>query len=221
MFDSGKSERICLEYLPPARTNIYHVPTFPFLLADNDWSENVKKKKNNKKNTLWSFCRGDSEGQDIFRPLWAENKLLNRKQVRVWSKTEHGRVLNFKVQNESVVKVNRGKIFGRSHPELEEQPRANTYQHILIHTNTVFGEGNGNPLQYSCLENYVDGGAWQATVHGVTKTWTRLSKYHSALYYCHYGNSVEDSGQSHSPIRQCGKRQLFGHSNPGAAWTPG
>ena len=31
------------------------------------------------------------------------------------------------------------------------------------------GEGNGNPLQYSCLENPVDGGAWWATVHGVSK----------------------------------------------------
>ena len=31
------------------------------------------------------------------------------------------------------------------------------------------GEGNGNPLQYSCLENPMDRGAWQATVHGVTK----------------------------------------------------
>ena len=34
------------------------------------------------------------------------------------------------------------------------------------------GEGNGNPLQYSCLENPMDGGGWQATVHGVTKSWT-------------------------------------------------
>ena len=31
------------------------------------------------------------------------------------------------------------------------------------------GEGNGNPLQYSCLENPMDRGAWQATVHGATK----------------------------------------------------
>ena len=37
------------------------------------------------------------------------------------------------------------------------------------------GEGNGNPLQYSCLENPMDKGAWQATVHGVTKSQTRLS----------------------------------------------
>ena len=34
------------------------------------------------------------------------------------------------------------------------------------------GEGNGNPLQYSGLENPMDRGAWQATVHGVTKSWT-------------------------------------------------
>ena len=37
------------------------------------------------------------------------------------------------------------------------------------------GEGNGNPLQYSCLENPMDRGAWQATVHRVTQSWTRLS----------------------------------------------
>ena len=37
------------------------------------------------------------------------------------------------------------------------------------------GKGNGNPLQYSCLENSMDGGAWWATVHGVAKSRTRLS----------------------------------------------
>ena len=37
------------------------------------------------------------------------------------------------------------------------------------------GEGNGNPLQYPCLENSMDRGAWQATVYGVAKSWTRLS----------------------------------------------
>ena len=37
------------------------------------------------------------------------------------------------------------------------------------------GEGNGYPLQYHCLENSVDRGAWQAAVHGVTKSQTRLS----------------------------------------------
>ena len=37
------------------------------------------------------------------------------------------------------------------------------------------GKGNGNPLQYSCLENPMDREAWQATVHGVAKSWTQLS----------------------------------------------
>ena len=39
------------------------------------------------------------------------------------------------------------------------------------------GEGNGNPLQYSGLENPMDGEAWQATVHGVTKSQTQLSDF--------------------------------------------
>ena len=39
------------------------------------------------------------------------------------------------------------------------------------------GEGNGNPLQYSCLENPMDRGAWWATIHGVAKSQTRLSDF--------------------------------------------
>ena len=39
------------------------------------------------------------------------------------------------------------------------------------------GEGNGNPLQYSCLENPMDRGAWRATVHGVAKSQTQLSNF--------------------------------------------
>ena len=40
------------------------------------------------------------------------------------------------------------------------------------------GEGNGYPLQYSGLENSMDRGAWQATVHGVSKSLTQLSNFH-------------------------------------------
>ena len=39
------------------------------------------------------------------------------------------------------------------------------------------GEGNSNLLQYSCLENSMHSGAWQATIHGVIKSWTQLSNY--------------------------------------------
>ena len=43
------------------------------------------------------------------------------------------------------------------------------------------GEGSGTPLQYSCLENPMDGGAWWATVHGVAKSRTRLSDFTSLI----------------------------------------
>ena len=46
------------------------------------------------------------------------------------------------------------------------------------------GEGNGNPLQYSCLENPMDRGAWQATVHQVAKSQTRLKKLSMCIITC-------------------------------------
>ena len=45
------------------------------------------------------------------------------------------------------------------------------------------GEWNGHPLQYSCLENSMDRGAWQATVHGVTKSQTQLSKLSLSFFH--------------------------------------
>ena len=42
---------------------------------------------------------------------------------------------------------------------------------------SCIGEGNGNPLQYSCLENTRDGGAWWAAVYGVSQSQTRLSNF--------------------------------------------
>ena len=46
------------------------------------------------------------------------------------------------------------------------------------------GEGNGNPLQYSCLENPMNRGAWWSTVHGITKSQTQLSNF---TFYREYG----------------------------------
>ena len=51
-----------------------------------------------------------------------------------------------------------------------------TFPFLRISANSN-GEGNGIPLQYSCLENPMDGGAWWAAVHGVAKSWTRLSDF--------------------------------------------
>ena len=50
------------------------------------------------------------------------------------------------------------------------------------------GEGSGNPLKYSCLENPMDGGAWWATVHGVAKGWTWLSDF--TLTFCAHSIAV-------------------------------
>ena len=48
---------------------------------------------------------------------------------------------------------------------------------ICVEYYLISGEGNGTPLQYSCLENPMNGGAWQAAVHGVAKSQTRLSDF--------------------------------------------
>ena len=56
------------------------------------------------------------------------------------------------------------------------------------------GEGNGTPLQYTCLENPMDGGAWCAAVHGVTKSWTRLSDF---TFHLH---ALEKEMATHSSV---------------------
>ena len=53
----------------------------------------------------------------------------------------------------------------------------------LISDSIFIREGNGTPLQYSCLENPVDGGAWWAAVHGVAKNWTRLSDFTFTFHF--------------------------------------
>ena len=58
------------------------------------------------------------------------------------------------------------------------------------------GEGNGNPLQYSCLENPMDGGAWWAVVHGVTKSQTRLSDFPFTFHF----HSLEKEMATHSSV---------------------
>ena len=52
--------------------------------------------------------------------------------------------------------------------------------------NINIGEDNGTPLQYSCLENPTDGGAWWAAVHGVTKSQTRLRTSLSLFTFMHW-----------------------------------
>ena len=57
-------------------------------------------------------------------------------------------------------------------------------------------EGNGTPLQYSCLENPMDGGAWWATVHGVAKSRTRLSDFTFTFHF----HTMEKAMAAHSSV---------------------
>ena len=58
------------------------------------------------------------------------------------------------------------------------------------------GEGNGTPLQYSCLENPMDGGPWEAAVHGVAKSRTRLSNFTFTFYF----HVLEKEMATHSSV---------------------
>ena len=53
----------------------------------------------------------------------------------------------------------------------------------LVPNSFVFGKGNGTPLQYSCLENPMDKGAWKAAVHEVAKSRTRLSDFTFTFHF--------------------------------------
>ena len=61
---------------------------------------------------------------------------------------------------------------------------------IKLLASEYFREGDGTPLQYSCLENPMDGGAWWAAVHGVSKSRTRLKWLSSSEYFLCLGSSA-------------------------------
>ena len=67
---------------------------------------------------------------------------------------------------------------------------------ISGHLWTVVREGNGTPLQYSCLENPMDGGAWWAAVHGVAKSRARLSDFTFTFHF----HALEKEMATHSSV---------------------
>ena len=62
-------------------------------------------------------------------------------------------------------------------PKKGNTKECSNYCTIALISHASNREGNGTPLQYSYLENPMDGGVWQAAVHGVTKSWTRLGDF--------------------------------------------
>ena len=66
----------------------------------------------------------------------------------------------------------------------------------ILHLSTFIGEGNGTPLQYSCLENPMDGGAWWAAVYGVAKSRTLTEQLH---FHFHF-HALEKEMVTHSSV---------------------
>ena len=96
--------------------------------------------------------------------------------------------------------------FARKIPWMEEPGRlqsmglleSDTTERLCFHFSlSCFGEGNGNPLQCSCLENTRDGGAWWAAVYGVVQSQTRLKRLSSS------SNTIEDEKQK--PVKSISK----------------
>ena len=92
----------------------------------------------------------------------------------------------------------------------------------FTYSSVYTGEGNGTPLQHSCLENPMDGGAWWAEVHGVTKSWTRLSDFTFT-----FSLSCIGEGATHSSVlawripgaREPGGLTSMGSHRVGHDWT--
>ena len=67
---------------------------------------------------------------------------------------------------------------------------------LITWLKVIYREGNGTPLQYSCLENPMDGGAWWAAVHGVVKSRTRLSDFPFTFHF----HALEKEMATHSSV---------------------
>ena len=81
-------------------------------------------------------------------------------------------------------------LWGRTESDTTE---ATQQQQQQVHP---VGVGSGNPLEYSCLENPMDGGAWKAAVHGVEKSWTRLSNFTFTFHF----HALEKEMATHSSV---------------------
>ena len=67
---------------------------------------------------------------------------------------------------------------------------------LTVAADVCDGKGSGTPLQHSCLENPMDGGAWWAAVHGVAKSWTRLSDFTFTFHF----HALEKEMATHSSV---------------------
>ena len=84
----------------------------------------------------------------------------------------------------------------RKEADFQDEVNPFFYHPDLAEPSMENGEGNGTPLQYSCLENPMDGGAWKAAVHGTEKSRIRLSNFTFTFHF----HALEKEMAAHSSI---------------------
>ena len=105
-------------------------------------------------------------------------------------------------------------LLGESHGQRSLQDYSPQSHKELDTTEATYREGNGTPLQYSCLENPMDGGAWWAAVYGVAKSRTRLSDF-TFTFHLH---ALEKVMATHSSVLAW---RIPGMGEPGALLSMG
>ena len=85
-------------------------------------------------------------------------------------------------------------LFGYDNKGMGKNNKINKCNYLKL--KSFYGEGNGTPLQYTCLENPMDGGAWKAAVHGVAEGRARLSSFTFTFHF----HALEKEMATHSSV---------------------
>ena len=108
-----------------------------------------------------------------------------------------------------------------THTQMHTQ--MHTHMHTYTHLQPFPGEGSGTPLQYACLENPMDRGAWKAAVHGVAEGRTRLNEFTFTFHF----HALENEMATHSSVlawripwpEDHGRLQSMGSLTVGHDWA--
>ena len=116
---------------------------------------------------------------------WLSEKALQiaKKRREAKGKGERERYTQLNAEFQRIARGEKKAFLDEQCKEIEENNRKEKTSDLLRKLEIPrehFGEGHGNPLQYSCLENPVDGGAWWAAVHGVAQSRTQLKRLSTA-----------------------------------------
>ena len=113
----------------------------------------------------------------FYRFPWNDSEVYKERQKTILEENKLGKWIlpNFKIVVTQTVWYQENRQINGT----ECRPQKHTYMNViyfyLVNFYRGVGEGNGNPLQYSCLQNPMDRGAWKAAFHGVAKSQTWLS----------------------------------------------